>query len=96
MEIKTRRCTGDYIDVAVIEGVTRIEMGLLNESGREELAKTLINAAWELGPRWTDDCVQWMASMIAKCGIKLPPSNASGQGAAKPYPAPACSPGGQP
>lgn len=82
MEIKTRRCTGDHLDVTVIEGGTRIELGLLNESERNELAKTLLSAVWELGPRWTADCGQWMAELIEKCGIELPPSNSPRAGQA--------------
>ncbi len=78
MEVKIRH-TSSFAQATIIEGQTTIDLGLLNDSERDELAGTLLDAVYELGPRYNSDCVEWFAALLAKTGIELPNDKLTGQ-----------------
>ena len=73
MEIKIRH-TSSFAQAQLVEGQTTIDLGLLNDSERDELAGTLLDAAYELGPQYNNACAEWFAELLAKRGIELPNS----------------------
>ncbi len=72
MDIKTRQI-GSYVAVQIVEGQTTIDLGTLNDSERDALATTLIEAAYEIGPRYSAECERWFAAMLKKSQIEIPP-----------------------
>lgn len=75
MNVNVRRVHG-YVSVQVIDGGFTLDLGLLNESERDELAKTLINAAYEIGQLDIGSCSEWFARLVNECGIELPEQEA--------------------
>ena len=71
MKIEIRRHSV-YSWVVVKDGGTTIDLGMLNDDERDDLAKTLINAAYEVGPTFKYDCDPWFFGMLETCGIDLP------------------------
>jgi len=71
MEINVRRHSV-YSWVVVKDGSTTIDLGMLNGEERDDVAQVLINAAYEIGPKFHYDCDPWFAAMLEKCGINLP------------------------
>ena len=71
MEIKVKH-TPSFTHVCVVVGQTVIDLGLLDDSERNDLARTLLDAAFEMGPRYSNVCVEWFAEMLERCGIELP------------------------
>ena len=71
MEINARR-HAVYSWVVIKDGGTTIDLGMLDDDERDDLAQTLINAAYEVGPKYHYDCEPWFAGILEKCGIKLP------------------------
>ena len=71
MEIKIKH-TSSFVQVGVAEGQTTIDLGLLNDDERDDLARTLIDAAYEMGPKYNDACEEWFAGMLERCCIELP------------------------
>ena len=71
MEIDVRR-HAVYSWVVIKDGGTTIDLGMLDDDERDDLAQTLINAAYEVGPKYHYDCESWFAGILEKCGIKLP------------------------
>ena len=77
MEIKIKH-TSSFAQAQIVEGQTKIDLGLLNDSERDELAGTLIDAAYELGPQHNNACAEWFAELLAKRGIELPNADLTG------------------
>ena len=71
MEIKVKH-TSSFAKVSVVEGQTTIDLVLTNGSERDDLARTLIDAAFEMGPREHNNACEWFADMLERCGIPLP------------------------
>lgn len=71
MEIKVKHISS-YVEACVSEGQTTIHLGLLNDSERDDLAKILINAVYDIGPQQRDACAEWFAEILDRCGIILP------------------------
>lgn len=76
MQVEARN-VGMYKNVAITVGSTRVELGLLNDTERDDLAVDMINGAWEmyngawgLGPSANN--AEWLLAIIKKCGIELP------------------------
>jgi hypothetical protein len=76
MEIKVRHVTR-FVDVQVVESSETIDLGVLDDAERDELAGILIDAVYEMGPIYNDKCAEWFADLLAKRGIEL--SNATAQ-----------------
>ena len=70
MEINIRH-TSSFAYVKIIEGQTTIDLGMLNDAERYELAGTLLDAAYELGPRHNARS-EWFDGLLTKIGIELP------------------------
>jgi hypothetical protein len=47
---------------------------MLNDAERDKLAGILIDAAFEMGPKYNNVCEEWFAALLAKRGIVLPSS----------------------
>ena len=77
MEIKVKH-TSSFATAVVVEGQTTIDLGMLNDDERDDLARTLIDAALELGPRYNNACAEWFAGMLERCGIELPNTKLTG------------------
>jgi hypothetical protein len=73
MEIKVRH-TSRFVTVQVVESSTTIDLGMLNDAERDKLAGILIDAAFEMGPKYNNVCEEWFAALLAKRGIVLPSS----------------------
>ena len=71
MEIKIKNISR-FVQIRIADGQTTIDLGLLNEVERDDLARTLIDAAFEMGPRDSNACAEWFTGMLARCGIELP------------------------
>ena len=71
MEIKVKH-TSSFAKVSVVEGHTTIDLALMNDSERDDLARTLIEAAFDIGPEYNNTCAEWFAGMLERCGIPLP------------------------
>lgn len=71
MEIKVRH-TSSFVTVQVVESSTTLDLGMLNDAERDELAGILVDAAFELGPKYNNACAEWFAALLAKRGIELP------------------------
>lgn len=69
IEIRTRR-TNCFVDVQIVSDNATIYLGLLSDSERDELAKTLLEALWGIGPN--EGCLVWLASIFEKCQIDIP------------------------
>jgi hypothetical protein len=76
MEIKVRH-VGRFVDVQVVESSTTIDLGVLDEAERDELAGILVDAVYGMGPIYNDKCAEWFADLLANRGIVLP--NAGGE-----------------
>lgn len=61
-----------YPSVHIIEGGTTLDLGLLDERERDEMAKEFVEALWAMGPVGSDDCAAWLARMLAEVGIDMP------------------------
>ena len=70
MEFHIRRIGEIHANVKVADGGTTIEIGLLDEDERLELAKTLVNAAYELGPKYCYECNEWFRDVLLACDIQ--------------------------
>jgi hypothetical protein len=71
MEIKVRH-TSSFVTVQVVESSTTLDLGMLNDAERDELAGILIDAAFEMGPKYNNTRAEWFAVLLAKRGIELP------------------------
>jgi hypothetical protein len=71
MEIKIRH-TSRFVNVQVVESSATIDLGMLNDAERDELAGILVDAAFEMGPKYNDECAEWFADLLAKRSIVLP------------------------
>lgn len=74
MEIKVTHPANaaGFVRVEIIEFGTTINLGLLDDIKRDKLAMRLIDAAYAMGPRYNEPCMDWFADMIKRCGIELP------------------------
>lgn len=70
MQIITRRI-GDCVNVEIEADNIKIDLGMMDEKERDNFAKTLIEAVWEIGPQSCVDCERWMKELIENCGIDL-------------------------
>lgn len=71
MKIETKRTTS-LIGVKIVDGGTTVDLGLLNDDERDELARELVEAVWAIGPNSHDNCSKWLADILSESGIKLP------------------------
>jgi hypothetical protein len=71
MEIKIRH-TSRFVNVQVVESSATIDLGMLNDAERDELAGILVDAVYEMGPKYNDTCAEWFAALLAKRSIELP------------------------
>lgn len=71
LEIEVRNAAMGYMHVGVVfpAGNERINLGLLDADERDELALTLIEAAYELGPPMLSDSDEWFRGLMTKAGI---------------------------
>jgi hypothetical protein len=76
MEIKIKH-TSSFAQATIVDGQTTIDLGLMNDNERDELAGTLLDAAYELGPRYNNACAEWFVALLAKRGIELPNTEVS-------------------
>ena len=58
--------------VKIIDGSTTIDLGLLDESERDDLAIELIQAIYAIGPYGQADALEWLCGIFKQCGIELP------------------------
>ena len=80
-----------YPSVHIIEGGTTLDLGLLDERERDEMAKEFVEALWAMGPVGSDDCAAWLARMLAEVGIDMPNTTGQGRSDCGAYPGPGCS-----
>jgi hypothetical protein len=77
MEIKVIH-TSSFVNVKVVESSATLDLGMLNNDERDELAGVLVDAAFEMGPKHYNDCAEWFAAILAKRGIELPDAQNQG------------------
>ena len=70
MIIHTKK-TGAYVRVSLEYNNVNIDMGLLDDNERNELAKTLVEGLWAMGPSMNIDCASWVKEIFADCNIEL-------------------------
>ena len=63
MKIDVRQFSQN-VAVEVSDGNVVIDLGMFNEIERDELAQTLLGAAWDMGPGY--DCAEWFAKMLGE------------------------------
>lgn len=61
------RQTSKYTIVEVEHGDTKINLGVLDDTERDELAVTLVDAAFIIGPR--EKRIEWFTNILSRCGI---------------------------
>lgn len=71
MEIKIKH-TSSFVTVQIVESSTTLDFGMLNDAERDELASILVDAAYEMGPKYNNACAEWFAKLLDKRGIELP------------------------
>lgn len=80
MEIKVMRNCRKYVAVSVKIDQTTVDLGLFNDEERDDLARILVDAAYEMGPSSMsnmNECNEWFGGLLQKCGIDLPPNQES-------------------
>jgi hypothetical protein len=71
LEINVRHTNCSFNSVKIIEGQTTIDLGLLDDRERDDLANIFINAIYEMGPRGHGQCEAWLNERLTNSGIDL-------------------------
>jgi hypothetical protein len=76
MEAKIHQI-GNYTTAVLTHESLSIDLGMLSEAERDDLAVEFLDIVWNLGPDGVDTCSKWLQATMGRCGITLPSEDPS-------------------